>query len=165
MTATSTRDLGTGLFVLLGFAALAFLLTQTTDIEEYGNSPGYRVTARFQDVAGLKARAPVTMAGVNIGRVEKIEFDGDRLDALVTLRIDSRFNRIPDDSDASIFTAGLLGSKYVGIAPGGSDTYLADQSEIELTQSAIVLEKLVSKFLFSQAEQGGAAPADGAASP
>jgi phospholipid/cholesterol/gamma-HCH transport system substrate-binding protein len=164
MAASSTRDLGTGLFVLLGFAALAFLLTQTTDLDEYGSSAGYRVTARFQDVAGLKPRAPVTMAGVNIGRVEKIEFDGDRLDALVTLRIDARYDRIPDDSDASILTAGLLGSKYVGIGPGGSETYLADQGEIELTQSAIVLEKLVSKFLFSRAEQGGSAetpPAEG----
>lgn len=168
MAASSTRDLGTGLFVLLGFAALAFLLTQTTDLEEYGSSAGYRVTARFQDVAGLKPRAPVTMAGVNIGRVETIEFDGDRLDALVTLRIDARFDRIPDDSDASILTAGLLGSKYVGIGPGGSETYLADQGEIELTQSAIVLEKLVSKFLFSQAEQGGdaaATPPAGEATP
>lgn len=155
MAVTSTRDLGTGLFVLLGFAALAFLLTQTTDLEEYGREAGYRVTARFQDVAGLKPRAPVTMAGVNIGRVEKIEFDGERLDALVTMRIDGRFSRIPDDSDASVLTAGLLGSKYIGIGPGGSDTYLADQGEIEITQSAIVLEKLVSKFLFSQAEKGG----------
>lgn len=155
MAVTSTRDLGTGLFVLLGFAALAFLLTQTTDLEEYGREAGYRVTARFQDVAGLKPRAPVTMAGVNIGRVEKIEFDGERLDALVTMRIDGRFSRIPDDSDASVLTAGLLGSKYIGIGPGGSDTYLADQGEIEITQSAIVLEKLVSKFLFSQAEKAG----------
>jgi phospholipid/cholesterol/gamma-HCH transport system substrate-binding protein len=168
MAASSTRDLGTGLFVLLGFAALAFLLTQTTDLEEYGSDAGYRVTARFQDVAGLKPRAPVTMAGVNIGRVEKIEFDGDRLDALVTLRIDARFDHIPDDSDASIFTAGLLGSKYVGIGAGGSETFLADRSEIALTQSAIVLEKLVSKFLFSQAEQGGgaaAAPPAGGTTP
>jgi phospholipid/cholesterol/gamma-HCH transport system substrate-binding protein len=159
MAATTTRDLGTGLFVLLGFAALAFLLTQTTDLEEYGRQAGYSVTARFQDVAGLKPRAPVTMAGVNIGRVESIEFDGDRLDALVTLRIDARFDRIPDDSDASILTAGLLGSKYVGIGAGGSETYLGEQGEIEITQSAIVLEKLVSKFLFSQAEKSGGEPA------
>jgi phospholipid/cholesterol/gamma-HCH transport system substrate-binding protein len=157
MAVSSTRDLGTGLFVLLGFAALAFLLTQTTDLDEYRGTTGYRVTARFQDIAGLKVRAPVSMAGVNIGRVENIEFDGDRLDALVTMRIDGRFDRIPDDSDASVLTAGLLGSKYIGIGAGGSDTYLKDQSEIELTQSAIVLEKLVSKFLFSQAENNGGA--------
>lgn len=152
MAVSSTRDLGTGLFVLLGFAALAFLLTQTTDLDEYRGTSGYRVTARFQDIAGLKVRAPVSMSGVNIGRVESIEFDGDRLDAVVTLRIDGRFDRIPDDSDASVLTAGLLGSKYIGIGAGGSDSFLKDQSEIQLTQSAIVLEKLVSKFLFSQAE-------------
>jgi phospholipid/cholesterol/gamma-HCH transport system substrate-binding protein len=156
MAVSSTRDLGTGLFVLLGFAALAFLLTQTTDLDEYRGTSGYRVTARFQDIAGLKVRAPVSMAGVNIGRVESIEFDGDRLDAVVTLRIDGRFDRIPDDSDASVLTAGLLGSKYIGIGAGGSDSFLKDQSEIQLTQSAIVLEKLVSKFLFSQAEDTGA---------
>jgi phospholipid/cholesterol/gamma-HCH transport system substrate-binding protein len=100
------------------------------------------------------------MAGVNIGRVEKIEFDGDRLDALVTLRIENRYDRIPDDSDAAVLTAGLLGSKYIGIGPGGSDTFLKDSSEIQLTQSAIVLEKLVSKFLFSQAEKTDGGQAD-----
>ncbi|MDH5276701.1 MAG: outer membrane lipid asymmetry maintenance protein MlaD [Gammaproteobacteria bacterium] len=157
MESTRTRELGTGLFIFLGFAALIFLATQTTDLEEYaGNDDGYRVTARFDDVAGLKVRAPVTMAGVNIGRVESIVFDNERLDAVVSMRIKDKFNQIPDDSDASILTAGLLGSKYVGLGPGGSDTYLKDQSELEITQSAIVLEQLVSKFLFSQAEKGGA---------
>ncbi|MBL8200673.1 MAG: outer membrane lipid asymmetry maintenance protein MlaD [Chromatiales bacterium] len=165
MESNRTRELGTGLFIFLGFAALLFLATQTTDLEEYGgDSDGYRVTARFDDVAGLKVRAPVTMAGVNIGRVESIAFDNERLDAVVSLRIKQKFNRIPDDSDASILTAGLLGSKYVGLGPGGSDTYLTDRSELEITQSAVVLEQLVSKFLFSQAEKGGgaeAAPATG----
>lgn len=168
MESTRTRELGTGLFIFLGFAALLFLATQTTDLEEYGGDKGYRVTARFDDVAGLKVRSAVTMAGVNIGRVESIEFDNDRLDALVTLRINPQFNRIPDDSDASILTAGLLGSKYVGIGPGGADTYLADNSQLEITQSAIVLEQLVSKFLFSQAEKGedpAPAPAVTPASP
>jgi len=155
MESTRTRELGTGLFIFLGFAALLFLATQTTDLEEYaGDEDGYRVIARFDDVAGLKVRSPVTMAGVNIGRVESISFDNDRLDAVVSLRINSRFNRIPDDSDASILTAGLLGSKYVGIGPGGSETYLKDQSELQITQSAVVLEQLISKFLFSQAEKG-----------
>ena len=165
METTRTRELGTGLFIFLGFAALLFLATQTTDLEEYGGDKGYRVTARFDDVAGLKVRSAVTMAGVNIGRVESIEFDNDQLDALVTLRINSRFNRIPDDSDASILTAGLLGSKYVGIGPGGADTYLADNSQLQITQSAIVLEQLVSKFLFSQAEKGPTDQEPSAAAP
>lgn len=167
MDTTRTRDLGTGLFIFLGFAALLFLATQTTDMEEYAaNDDGYRVTARFDDVAGLKVRAPVTMAGVNIGRVESIIFDPDRLDAVVTLRIKAQYDRIPDDSDASILTAGLLGSKYVGIGPGGADTYLKNNSELEITQSAIVLEQLISKFLFSQAEKGeGTEPAPAADTP
>jgi len=153
MESTRTRELGTGLFIFLGFAALLFLATQTTDLAEYAGEEGYRVTARFDDVAGLKVRSPVTMAGVNIGRVESIAFDNDRLDAVVTLQINPRFNRIPDDSDASILTAGLLGSKYVGIGPGGAETYLKDKSELQITQSAVVLEQLISKFLFSQGEK------------
>ncbi len=162
MENTRTQEFGTGMFIFLGFAALLFLATQTTDLEEYAGDSGYRVTARFDDVAGLKVRAPVTMAGVNIGRVESIVFDNERLDAIVTLRINPKFNHIPDDSDASILTAGLLGSKYIGMGPGGSDTWLANNSEIHMTQSAIVLEQLVSKFLFSQAEKEPAQ--DGSAS-
>jgi phospholipid/cholesterol/gamma-HCH transport system substrate-binding protein len=154
MESNRPRELGTGLFVFLGFAALLFLATQTTDLDEYAGDEGYRVTARFEDVAGLKVRSQVTMSGVNIGRVERIEFDNDRLDAVVTLRVNSRFNRIPDDSDASILTAGLLGSKYVGIGAGGSDTWLTEGSELQITQSAVVLEQLIGKFLFSKAEEG-----------
>ena len=157
MESSRPRELDTGLFVFLGFAALLFLATQTTDLDEYARDEGYVVTARFEDVAGLKARSQVAMSGVSIGRVESIEFDNDRLDAVVTMRINSRFNRIPDDSDASILTAGLLGSKYVGIGAGGSDTYLAEGSEVQITQSAVVLEQLIGKFLFSKAEEGGTA--------
>jgi phospholipid/cholesterol/gamma-HCH transport system substrate-binding protein len=148
MESTPARELGAGLFILLGFAALFFLATQTTNVESYVNDKGYTVIAKFEDVAGLKERAPVTMAGVTIGRVERIAFDPDRLNAVVTMRIAPEFNRIPDDSDASILTAGLLGSKYVGIGPGGSETYLKNDSQIELTQSAIVLENIIGKLLF-----------------
>jgi len=150
MDSTRTRELGTGLFVFLGFAALLFLATQTTDLEQYVQDTGYRVTARFSDVAGLKVRAPVTLAGVNVGRVERIEFDNDQLDAIVTMRIDNQYNRIPDDSDASINTAGLLGSKYIGIGPGGSDTYFEEGSEVQITQSAVVLEDVIGRLMFSQ---------------
>ncbi len=155
METSGTRELGTGLFVFLGFAALLFLATQTTDINEYVDHEGYRVFARFSDVAGLKVRAQVTLAGVPIGRVENIEFDNDSLDAVVTLRIDSQYDRIPDDSDASILTAGLLGSKYIGIGPGGSETFLKDQDEIQITQSAIVLEQFIGKFMYGQLQKGG----------
>lgn len=148
METTPAREIGAGSFVLLGFAALFFLATQTTNVEGYVKEQGYRVTAKFEDVAGLKARAPVTMAGVNIGRVEAIDFDSTTLNAVVTMRIRKEFNKIPDDSDARILTAGLLGSKYVGIGAGGSETYLHDNSQIELTQPAIVLENLIGKLLF-----------------
>ncbi len=148
MESTPARELGAGLFILLGFASLFFLATQTTNVESYVDDKGYVVIAKFEDVAGLKERAPVTMAGVNIGRVERIAFDPKGLNAEVTMRIRSEFNQIPDDSDASVLTAGLLGSKYVGIGPGGSETYLKDHSQIQLTQSAIVLENVIGKLLF-----------------
>ena len=152
MNENASMEFSTGLFVLLGFAALIFLATQTTNLEAVVSNDGFRVTARFDDVSGLKERSPVTMAGVNIGRVERIQFDREDLEAVVTMRIDSRYDAIPDDSDAAILTAGLLGSKYVGIGPGGSDTYLENESELEFTQSAMSLERLVSKYLFSQGE-------------
>lgn len=162
MENTPARELGAGMFILLGFAALFFLATQTTNVESYINDDGFMVTARFEDVAGLKERAPVSMSGVTIGRVERISFDPEGLNAVVSMRIGAEFNRIPDDSDASILTAGLLGSKYVGIGPGGSETYLKADSEIELTQSAIVLENIIGKLLFKMGlEDDGSAQTGG----
>lgn len=104
------------------------------------------MTAKFDNVGDLKVGSPVSMAGVRIGRVEGISFDPNDYRAVVSLNIESSFDRIPDDSDASIQTQGLLGGKYVGIGPGGSETFLAEGSQIEFTQSAIVLESLVNKF-------------------
>ena len=105
------------------------------------------LTARFENVGSLRARAPVAMSGVTIGRVTGIEFDAYALEAIVTLEIDASYDQIPDDSDASILTAGLLGSQYIGLQAGGSDLYLEEGSEILFTQSAIVLENLIGKFL------------------
>jgi phospholipid/cholesterol/gamma-HCH transport system substrate-binding protein len=140
-------EIGTGLFVLLGFAALFFLTTQLPGSGlSLGDQAGYRVTAKFDNVGDLKVGSPVSMAGVRIGRVEGIDFDPNDYRAVVSFSIDSSFDRIPDDSDASIQTQGLLGGKYVGIGPGGSETFLAEGSQIEFTQSAIVLESLVNKF-------------------
>ena len=140
-------EIGTGLFVMLGIGALFFLTTQTTGRNDFSSSDTYVVEARFENVGSLKKRAPVAMSGVTIGRVTNIEFDGASLDAVVTLVIDSRFALIPDDSDASILTAGLLGSQYIGLQAGGSEIYLEDGSEILFTQNAIVLENLIGKFL------------------
>lgn len=147
MKQTRAVEFGTGLFALLGIGALFFLTTQTSNIRAYEGEKGYTVTARFDNVGGLKVRAPVTMAGVNIGRVTGVDFDTERLEAVVTLEIESRYNKLPNDSDASILTAGLIGGQYIGIAPGGMDEFLADGDEIEFTQSALILEELIGKFL------------------
>ena len=162
MRQTRAIELGTGLFVLLGFAALFFLVTQITNREFGLGGGGYRLLASFEQVGGLKPGAPVSMSGVTIGHVERIEYDFTEYKARVTMRIDPSYNRIPDDSDAGIYTAGLLGGQYIGIGPGGSETYLADGDQMQFTQSAIVLENLISKFLFSKAaEKQGDSPTEG----
>lgn len=155
MKPNRSLEIGTGLFVVLGFAALAFLTTQLPGSGmRIGASQGYKVLAKFDNIGDLKSGAPVSMSGVRVGRVEGIRFDSTDYRAEVTLRIDPQFDRIPDDSDASIQTAGLLGGKYVGISPGGSETFLADGGRIEFTQSAIVLESLVNKFFANFADKG-----------
>jgi phospholipid/cholesterol/gamma-HCH transport system substrate-binding protein len=160
MRATRTLEIGTGLFVLLGFAALFFLTTQlpTSGLRLGGATGGYSVTAEFDNVGDLKTGSPVTMAGVRIGEVEAIRFDSQSYKAVATLRIDPQFSQIPDDSDASVQTQGLLGGKYIGIGPGGSDTYLADGGRIELTQSALVLENLVNRLFASLVSSDRDAP-------
>ena len=147
MQQTRTVELGTGLFALLGMGALFFLTTQTTGGEDFSADETFEVTARFDNVGSLRPRAPVSMSGVTIGRVTGIEFDPTALEAIVTMDVDARYDQIPEDSDASILTAGLLGSQYVGLQAGGSEFYLENGSEILLTQSAIVLENLIGKFL------------------
>jgi phospholipid/cholesterol/gamma-HCH transport system substrate-binding protein len=153
---TRSLELGTGLFVLLGFAALAFLTTQLpgTSLELSSGNSGYRVVAAFDNIGDLKEGSPVTMAGVRIGRVESIRVDQRAFKAVVDLRIENQYSEIPEDSDASIQTAGLLGGKYIGIGPGGSETFLKDGGQIEFTQSAIVLESLVNKFFANMASKG-----------
>lgn len=149
-------EIGTGLFVALGFAALIFLTTQLPGSGmRVGAAQGYQVLAKFDNVGDLKPGSPVSMSGVRIGRVEAIAFDATDYRAEVTLRIEPQFDKIPDDSDASIQTAGLLGGKYVGIGAGGSETFLKDGGRIEFTQSAIVLESLVNKFFANFADKGG----------
>ena len=148
MQQTRSVEIGTGLFIFLGLAAVFFLTTRATGLSSQLDENAYEVFARFDNVGSLKDRAPVSMSGVTIGRVTSVEFDPQRLEAVVTMKINSKYDQIPDDSDASILTSGLLGSQYIGLQAGGSDTYLSDGSEIEFTQSAIVLEKMISKYLF-----------------
>jgi phospholipid/cholesterol/gamma-HCH transport system substrate-binding protein len=164
MKNTRSLEIGTGLFVLLGFAALAFLTTQLpgTSLKLGGGPATYTVTAKFDNIGDLKPGSPVTMAGVTIGRVEAIRFNSKDYKADVTLHIEKQYAEIPADSDASIQTAGLLGGKYIGIGAGGSETFLKDGGQIEFTQSALVLENLINKFFANAASKG---PDDKAAAP
>ena len=149
-------EIGTGLFVVLGFAALAYLTTQLpgSGLQLSGRQQGYTVTAQFDDIGGLKVGAPVTMAGVRIGQVNSISIDSTDYRAQVALAIDRRYNRIPDDSNAAIQTSGLLGANYIGITAGSSDAFLHPGSQIPFTQSALVLENLINKF-FANSASGG----------
>ncbi len=157
MRANRTLEIGTGLFVLLGFAALVFLTTQlpSSGLKLSSAKGGYRITAEFDNVGDLKSGAPVTLSGVRIGDVESVGIDPQDYRALVTLRIDPQYNQIPDDSDASIDTQGLLGGQYVAIGPGGSETYLMSGSRIQFTQGAIVLENIVNKLFATFAGKSG----------
>lgn len=147
MQQTRSVEVGTGLFVLLGIGALFFLTTQTTGGDDFTAEETFTVEARFENIGSLRNRAPVAMSGVTIGRVTEVRFDPETLEAVVLFVVDSQFDRIPDDSDASILTSGILGSQYIGLQAGGSDTYLENGSEMMFTQSAIVLENLIGKFL------------------
>ena len=149
MQQTRAVEVGTGLFVALGLAAIFFLTTQTAGSDNFTGADTFSVTARFDNVGSLKDRAPVAMSGVTIGRVTSVVFDAQSLDAVVTFVIDSQYDQIPEDSDASILTSGLLGSQYIGLQAGGSEFSLEEGSEIEFTQSAIVIENLISKYLFN----------------
>lgn len=149
MRSNRAVEVSTGLFVLLGFAALFFLVTQITNRELSTNGGSYAVQAEFENIGTLKVGAAVSMAGVTIGRVEKIRFDQTVYKAVVDMRISSQFDRIPIDSDASIMTAGLLGGQYVGITAGGADEYLAEGSRIEFVQDALVLENLINQLVAS----------------
>jgi phospholipid/cholesterol/gamma-HCH transport system substrate-binding protein len=157
MRANRTLEIGTGFFVLLGFAALFFLTTQlpASGLKLGAVKSGYHLTAEFDNIGDLKVGSPVTMAGVTIGQVQSIGFNPQDYRAVVGLRIDPQYNQIPDDSYASIQTQGLLGGKYVGFSPGGSDTYFKNGSKVEQTQSALVLESLINKFFASSADKGG----------
>lgn len=149
MRATRSLEIGTGLFVILGLAAIIFLTTQLPSSGlklSFGKTPGYDVTAEFDNIGDLKVGAPVRMAGVRIGDVTAIGLDDQSFRANVHLHLYPQFNQIPEDSYASIETEGLLGGQYVGISPGGLSTYLKNGSQIMQTQSAIVLENLINKF-------------------
>jgi phospholipid/cholesterol/gamma-HCH transport system substrate-binding protein len=140
-------EVSVGLFVLLGVAALFYLAIQVSNIAEYRDRDTYRVVAYFDHIGGLKVRAPVTVSGVRIGRVAQIAYDPERFQARVTLAIQAGLDYLPADTQASIFTAGLLGEQYIALEPGGDDEMLADGDEVLFTQSALVLENMIGRVL------------------
>jgi phospholipid/cholesterol/gamma-HCH transport system substrate-binding protein len=156
----STLDLWVGIFVTIGIAAILFLALKVGNLLTVTNAPGYRIEAGFDNIGGLKARAPVKAAGVVVGRVEQIHLDPQTYQAVVSMRIDRGFE-FSKDTIASILTSGLLGEVYVGLSAGGDTKMLADGDRITKTQSAIVLEKLIGQFLFDKAASGPSAPAGG----
>lgn len=144
-----TIEIGVGLFVALGFAALFMLVMQVSNLGTITTGDTYTLRAGFENIGGLKVRSPVTVSGVRVGRVAAIDYDSDAFEAIVTLRIGADYNRFPEDTSASIFTAGLLGEQYIALEPGGSMENLADGDRLQLTQSALVMEQIIGQFLYS----------------
>src|SRR6202044_905567 len=161
-----TLNLGTGTFVVLGFAALFFLTTQTTSRGiSFASPPHYDLTAQLDNIGDLKVGAPASRSGVEMGRVSKISFGAKDYKGVVAMRMDARCSQIRTDSDASIYTQGLLGAKFIGITAGGAETYLKNGDQIDFTQSAFVLENLIGQVLANFAKSGGKADAPAAADP
>lgn len=153
-------DFWVGLFVVLGFIALLFLALKAGNMSSLSFQPTYPVKLKFDNIGGLKPRAPVKSAGVTVGRVASIGFDSNTYQALVTINLDQQY-QFPKDTSAKILTAGLLGEQYIGLEPGGDSEMLKAGDTISMTQSAIVLENLIGQFLYSKAADSGAAKSGG----
>jgi len=147
-------DLWVGVFVAMGLGALLFLALKVGNLASFSAAEAYLIEANFDNIGGLKKRAPVKSAGVVVGRVEDIVFDTETYEATVAMSIDRRYG-FPKDTSAKILTAGLLGEQYVGLAAGGDTVKLKDGDKLKITQSAVVLENLISQFLFDKAADGG----------
>lgn len=152
----STLDLWVGVFVAAGLAALMFLAFKVGSMGTFDAASSYVIKAEFENVGGLKVRAPVKSAGVVVGRVADIHFNAETYEAEVLLKIDQRF-KFPKDSSVAIMTSGLLGEQYIALEAGGDDKMLADGETLKITQSAVVLENLIGQFLYNKADSGGEA--------
>jgi phospholipid/cholesterol/gamma-HCH transport system substrate-binding protein len=148
----SKFDLAVGVFVAIGMVGVVFMALRVGNLASFDNGGGYRLEARFDNIGGLKARAPVKSAGVVVGRVEAIHLDGKSYEAVVDMRIRPEY-RFTNDTIASILTSGLLGEQYLSLEVGGDPLYLSDGQRITKTQSAMVLEKLIGQFLYNKAAE------------
>ena len=144
-------EISVGIFVAAGLAALLVLALQVSNLSSLGDNDGYNVSASFENIGGLKVRSPVTVSGVKVGRVVAINYDNDNFEAVVMMEINEHFSQFPIDTSAMIYTSGLLGEQYIALEPGGADDVLVNGSHLSMTQSAIVLEKMIGQFMFNQA--------------
>jgi phospholipid/cholesterol/gamma-HCH transport system substrate-binding protein len=149
MRANYKVEFASGVFLLLGIAALVWLATRATDFGQDIGKDTYTISARFTNVGDLRDRAPVKIGGVTVGMVEAVTLDPVTFEAVVQMSVASRFNEIPSDTGASILTSGVLGDRYIGLEPGGAPDVLADGDELFITQSALVLEQIIGKYLFN----------------
>ena len=149
MRANYKVEFASGVFLLLGIAALVWLATRATDYGQDIGKETYNISARFINVGDLRNRAPVKIGGVTVGMVESITLDPVTFEAVVHMGVSSRFNEIPSDTGASVLTSGVLGDRYIGLEPGGAPDMLVEGDEIFITQSALVLEQIISKYLFN----------------
>jgi phospholipid/cholesterol/gamma-HCH transport system substrate-binding protein len=149
MRANYKVELASGIFLFLGIAALVWLATRATDYGQDIGKETYLVSARFSNIGDLRNNAPVKIGGVTVGLVESIELDEVTFEAIVNMSIAQRFDEIPSDTGASILTSGVLGDRYVGLEPGGAPDYLVNGDELFITQSALVLEQIIGKYLFN----------------
>jgi len=153
MMSRKELDLWVGIFVAMGFGAMLFLALKVANLSSFSASQAYDISAKFDNIGGLKRSAPVKSAGVVVGRVTDISFDAQTFEAVVRMALDSKF-QFPKDSSAKILTSGLLGEQYVGISAGGDSANLKPGDTLKITQSAVVLENLISQFLYSKAAEG-----------
>jgi len=149
---TKTQDTLVGLFVACGIAALFFMAMQISNLSAFSNDKTYTISAHFENSGGLKVKSPVSVAGVRVGRVSNISIDTNSYESIVEMQINTQYS-LPDDTSASIYTAGLLGEQYISLEPGGSEDFIQANGVLDLTQSAIVLEQVIGQFLFDKAAE------------
>lgn len=151
MVQSKSLETMVGLFIALGLAAIVVLAMKVSNMSTLGGADGYEIRAKFDNIGGLKVRSPVKMAGVSVGRVSGIAFDDDTYEAVAILSIDPKYMKIPLDTTANIYTAGLLGEQYISLDAGGDEEYLQEGDEITITQSAVVLEQVIGQVLYDKA--------------
>lgn len=142
-----------GIFVGIGLAALFMLAMQVSNLSNLSDSGTYQISARFENIGGLKSRSAVKVSGVRIGQVVGIDYDSESYEAVVKMNIDEKYNALPRDTIASVYTSGLLGEQYIGLEPGGDMKMLSNNDEISHTQSAMVMEQIIGQFLFSKSQE------------